>query len=73
MDKRKPRDDYQRLEREKLSDGAYIHVRVPKSLRHEFVSKCDANGATYSKLVRAWVEEYVKQPAHGVKLPQGQS
>ena len=48
--------------------SVYIHVRMTADLRSKLIARCDADGAIYSKVVRALVEAYVAAPAQGLHL-----
>ncbi len=39
---------------------SYIQVRVPDELKEKFYEKCEKEGRTPSRLIRAWIEEYIK-------------
>ena len=37
-----------------------IHIRIPEDLKEAFLRACDKKAVNPSKLIRKWIEEYIK-------------
>ena len=38
-----------------------LHLRIPADLKKRFLEKCEREAVTPSKLIRKWVEEYIRE------------
>jgi antitoxin component of RelBE/YafQ-DinJ toxin-antitoxin module len=38
----------------------YLHIRVDEEIKAKFLDKCGVNCVTPSKLIRRFIEEYIK-------------
>lgn len=53
-----------------MNDEVGLRIRVPESLRREFVATCKAQDTTAAQVLRAFMRSYVEE--HGAAVRQQQ-